>query len=159
VVLTIGQFASGSAWNVIPESALLRGTIRTFNLNLFDQLPKKMKLMVHNMAAAFDCQVELNFRKITIPLINDEKVAALVEKAATKAVGKEQVITQFQTMGSEDFAYIADQIPSCFFFVGAHDEKNGCIHPHHSPYFKIDEAGLKIGAQVFLNVLAEVHAI
>ena len=113
--------------------------------------------MVKSVAEAFECSYEITFNDITVPVVNHPKLAARVRYLMEQAFGVENVIGEFKTMGAEDFAYIAEKVPSVFFFVGAENPEIGAVHPHHSPFFKVDEGALAIGTRAILRAIHGLH--
>lgn len=147
-VLTIGAISGGEAFNVIPPRVALRGTIRTYGRELRAQMPGRLRRLVEGVAAALGCGVEVAYDRLYPALVNDAALADLVRAAAREVVGEAGVGERMRGMWSEDFAYFAERVPACFFFVGGRDEARGLTAPHHTGTFDFDEEALVIGLDV-----------
>ncbi len=150
IVVTVGSIHGGMAFNVIAETVELCGTVRSFDRALADRLPTLLPQVAADAAKAYGATVSANYQRNTIVLNNDPTLADLVATAAGRCNQVLHVDRQMRMMGGEDFAYFAQAVPACFFFVGC-GLPNGTSEPHHSPRFVIDEAALPIGAEVMLN--------
>ena len=138
-VVSVTKFHAGSAFNIIPETAQLAGTVRTFSEKVRDHVHAKMKEIVGDKG-------KLHIVKKTRVLVNDARMCQIVRRAAAEVVGEENILDDQRTMGGEDFASFLAGVPGCFFFVGAAPSKTP--EPHHSPRFNIDERGLALGLEV-----------
>ena len=150
-VVSVTQVNAGHAFNVIPGRADLRGTVRTFGGRFFDDAPALLEETAQGIAAAFGARAEVRYRRLSGPLVNDARMAALVAEVAAQVVGKDNVKSGVRTMGGEDMSYFLQRVPGCFAFVGS-GPKNGKGTPHHSAGFDIDEDSLVIGAEVMSRV-------
>jgi len=146
-VVSVTQLAAGHAFNIIPERAMLRGTVRTFGGRFFDDAPRLVEDTARGIAAAFGAEATVEFRRLTGPLVNDVAMTALMKAVAEEVVGKERVKSGIRTMGGEDMSYFLDRVPGCFAFVGS-ARADGTSSSHHSPTFDIEEAALGIGAEL-----------
>lgn len=146
-VLSVTQVSAGHAFNVIPGTAELRGTVRTFGGRLWDEAPKLVEDTAKGVASAFGGTANVRFRRHTKPLINDEAMAGLMRDVATEIVGAKNVRAGVRTMGGEDMSFFLANVPGCFAFVGS-AAPNRPASPHHSPTFDIDESSLEIGAEL-----------
>lgn len=153
-VVTIGSFHAGDAFNVIPEQAVLRGTVRTFDPALYARIPEYVERVVRGACEALGASYTLDYKRTNPPTVNDPAMAALVADVAAEVVGRENVVSgdAARTMGGEDFAFMLDRRPGCYFFVGSRNESKGLVHPHHSPLFDIDEDALPIGAEILTRL-------
>ncbi|HEX4561917.1 MAG TPA: M20 family metallopeptidase [Gemmatimonadales bacterium] len=146
-VLSVTQVSAGHAFNVIPGTAELRGTVRTFGGRLWEEAPKLVSDTVKGVAAAFGAGAEVRFRRHTKPLINDQAMAALMQDVAAEVVGAKNLRAGVRTMGGEDMSFFLAQVPGCFAFVGSAPPGQQAS-PHHSPTFDIDESSLAIGVEL-----------
>ena len=149
-VVSVTEVHAGRAFNVIPARADLRGTVRTFGGTFFTDAPRLIEEMARGVAAAFGARVEVHYRRLSGPLVNDERLTGLMRDVATELVGAANVRDGVRTMGGEDMAYFLERVPGCFAFVGS-APGNGKASPHHSPTFDIDEESLVIGAELLTN--------
>ena len=146
-VVSVTQLHAGHAFNVIPGRADLRGTVRTFGGAFFEDAPRLIEEAAHGVTAAFGARAEVRYRRLSGPLVNDERMATLVREVAGEIVGDDHVRTGVRTMGGEDMAYFLQQVPGCFAFVGS-APPDGKASPHHSPTFDIDEESLVVGTEL-----------
>lgn len=153
-VVTVGSFHAGQAFNVIAETATLRGTVRTFSRELYEVIPDIFKRVVSNTALALGAECNIEYERLGPPTINDPSMAEFVRKVASEVVGAENVISddRARTMAGEDMAYFLGKVPGCFFFVGSQNPQKGLIHPHHSPLFDFDEEALPIGVEILKRI-------
>lgn len=151
VVVTVGAIHGGEAFNIIPDEVVLRGTARSFDDDVWAALPDHLERVASHAAAACGCEAGLELQRLMRPTVNDPAMAELVREVAREVVGPENIVED-RTMGGEDFAEILARVPGCYFFVGSRNEAQGKIHPHHSPFFDIDEAALPIGAEMLARV-------
>ena len=146
-LLSVTEVHAGRAFNVIPARADLRGTVRTFGGRFFEDAPRLVEETAQGIAAAFGGQANVKYRRLSAPLINDEKLSALMRDAAVQVVGAANVRHGVRTMGGEDMAYFLERVPGCFAFVGS-GSRSGTASPHHSSTFDIDEDSLVIGSEL-----------
>lgn len=151
-VLTVATFKSGSAFNVIPDSAEIGGTVRTFDTEVQDQIIEEMDRILKGVCEGSGATYEFDFIKGYPAVINHEKEAHLVAAAARKVVGNEQVAQWPPIMGGEDFSYFLLERPGAFFFTGAGNPEVGAEYPHHHPKFDFDERAMKDAAKVLIQV-------
>ncbi len=146
-VVSVTQINAGHAFNVIPERAELRGTVRTFGGKFYDEAPQLVETTAHGIAGAFGASAQVRYRRLSKPLVNDARMATLMRDVAQEIVTRERVIDGIRTMGGEDMSYFLASVPGAFAFVGsAPPDKKGA--PHHSPTFDIDEESLVVGAEL-----------
>ena len=146
-VVSVTQVSAGHAFNVIPGRAELRGTVRTFGGRFWEEAERLVEETVQGIAGAFGASAEVRYRRMSGPLVNDEKMTALMKSVGEEVVGKERVIGGVRTMGGEDMSYFLRHVPGCFAFVGSAPPGKKAA-PHHSPTFDIDEDALPIGAEL-----------
>lgn len=153
-VITVGSFHSGNAFNVIPETAELIGTVRTFNKETYNNIPDRMKKLITNIAEGFGANVSFEYKRIDKPTINDPVMAELVRSSAKSILGDDCLAQEnTRTMGGEDFSAFLMEVPGCYFFVGSRNETKGLIHSHHSSFFDFDENALRIGLGVMKKAI------
>jgi amidohydrolase len=145
-LVSVTEVHAGRAFNVIPARADLRGTVRTFGGRFFQDAPRLVQETAHGIAAAFGAQANVNYHRLSAPLINEEKLSVLMRDAAAQIVGAAHVRHGVRTMGGEDMSYFLEQVPGCFAFVGS--APTGGASPHHSPTFDIDEESLVVAAEL-----------
>jgi len=151
-VVSVTQLNAGHAFNVIPGRAELRGTVRTFGGQFFEHAPRLVEQTAQGIAAAFGATAEVRYRRLTAPLVNDERMTQLMHGVAQDIVGPERVIDGVRTMGGEDMSFFLAKVPGTFAFVGSAPPGKPAS-PHHSPTFDIDEEALAIGAELLTRTV------
>lgn len=156
-VISVSAFQAGEAFNVIADTAVLRGTVRTFDPTLCDEMPARMERVIAGICEALGAEYEFDYDQNTPATINDPGMAELVRRIAVGTVGEARVRndSEVRTMGAEDFAEFLLRVPGCYFFVGARNEEIGAVHPHHSPRFDICEEALPVGVEVLERAARE----
>ncbi len=157
-VVSITEIHAGHAFNVIPDSATLRGTARTFGEGVRELIERRLQAMVPKLAEAFGTTATLAYRRGYPVTINDAAMADLVRGAAQEVVGADGVVPTEPVMGAEDFAYYLQQVPGCFFMVGIRNDTKHAGAAHHSPRFDIDEAAMAVGMETMLRVAMKALA-
>ena len=162
-VLSVTQIHSGSATNVIPDDATLIGTVRAFSTAMIDLIEKRMQAIAEHTAAAFDAQVDFQFKRNYPPLINHAKETAFAAEVMRSVVGNDNVDAQVEpTMGAEDFAFMLQAKPGCYAFIGNgdgdHRDMGHGLGPCnlHNPSYDFNDDLLPIGATYWVR-LAEAH--
>ncbi len=150
VVVSVTQVRAGTAFNIIPESAWMNGTVRAFDVDLWKQLPARFEHIVQGVAGALGCTAEIDYRRYNQPTVNDRAMAALAHAAAAEVVGPDHVVTSIRTMGGEDFSAFLHEVPGAFVAIGSRNTQKGLTHMHHHPRFEVDEDCIRIGAEVLL---------
>jgi len=157
-VVTVGMLQSGEAFNIIPDTAYLRGTVRTYDPEVRETVLRRLQEIIEGTARTMGLTAALNLEPLGPAVVNDAEVTAIVQKAIQDAAGPEALEVGLQTMGSEDAAYFLQAIPGCYFFVGSTPEGQAPI-PHHNPHFIVDEKALPVGTAVMLNALRRLMPV
>jgi len=152
VVVSVTQVRAGTAFNIIPGSAWMNGTVRAFDTALWTELPGRFERIVQGVAGALGCTAEVSYVRFNRPTVNDAAMAELAHGAAAEVVGRENVVTHIRTMGGEDFSAFLHEVPGAFLAIGSRNEQKGLTHMHHHPRFDVDEGCIEIGAEVLLRV-------
>jgi amidohydrolase len=153
-VVSVTQVSAGHAFNVIPDRAELRGTVRTFGGRFYDEAPELLEETAQGIAAAFGATADVRYRRLCKPTVNDARMTELMTEAAAAIVGRDKVITGVRTMGGEDMSFFLAQVPGAFAFVGS-APSGAPASPHHSPTFDIDEEALVIGAELLTRTAVQ----
>ena len=147
VVITCGRIQGGDCHNVIPNEVELEGTIRTFNEETRNWVPKVMEDLIRWITTSQGAAYEFKYEPKYPALINDKYMTSFAKESLKKVVGEENVFDLKEpNMGGEDFAYFAQKVPSAFIFVGIANNKSEPVI-HHNPYFKWDSKNVGILAQ------------
>jgi hippurate hydrolase len=148
-VLSITQFHSGSAYNVIPGEAKLAGTIRAFDDDVRKLIRERMRALCAGIAAAFGAEITVDIRDGFSVLVNQEEQSGVVAEVARTVVDPARVITEVRPrMGSEDFSDMLQVVPGAYFWVG----HEGSV-PVHNPGYILDDKILPIGASMFARII------
>lgn len=152
-VVTVGAFIAGDAANVIPDTAVMRGTLRSFDPEVRALIGRRVGEIATGIASAMRAEVEYTYNPGYPATINDPEQTEKVRAIARSVVGEDNVITGDLQMGAEDFSYFLERKPGCFFFTGVRDEENGISWGHHHPKFDIAEDGMAIGMEVMVRTV------
>jgi hippurate hydrolase len=161
-VLSITQIHAGSATNVIPDEAVMVGTVRTFTTKVLDLIQQRMQELANGIAAAFNASVDFDFQRNYPPLVNHVAETAFAVKAMQAVVGEANVDTNVEpTMGAEDFAYMLQAKAGCYVFIG-NGEGDHRVAGHglgpcqlHNASYDFNDQLLPIGASYWVK-LAEM---
>ena len=148
-VLTIGQFTAGEASNIIPERAVLQGTLRTFREDVRQRLTKRIREVLAGVAMTYRCQYEYEELFSCASVITDEAVTAGVKKSVAKIVPQFHVLDGAHGMGSEDFAEITQRVPASYVMLGAGPAEESKRLGQHNPKVQFNEDVLSIGAAIY----------
>jgi len=152
-VITVGKIVSGTAANIIAESAELEGTIRTTFPETRAHIHKGLRRMVEAMAELHAAEIRLEITEGYPPVVNSTEEVMIVRKCIRERFGPDALTTSpHASMGSEDFSYYLQNVPGAFFRFGARRPEWEPV-PLHSPHFDVDEAVLPAGAE-FLDAIA-----
>ena len=148
----MGQFQAGSAPNILPETATIRGMIRTLNPKTREQAKNDFRQIINGVAATMNVEADILLGDGYCASVNDDEMVKLTRAAATKVLGEENVRTSAApSLGTEDFGYFLQEAPGCYFIYGA--TKPGTTNkPLHNPGFKLDLDALPYGAAVYAQI-------
>lgn len=153
-VISVGRINAGIRENIIPEEAVMSGTIRTLDNDMRNKIHEKIKLTATKIAESGGATAEIVIENKTPVTYNDPALTEKVVGSLEKAAGKENVVRINAVTGAEDFAFFQQKVPGFFFFVGAMmpDQDPNTVPAHHTPDFMIDERGMLTGLKAMLNV-------
>jgi amidohydrolase len=158
-VVSVGHIHSGTASNVIPERALLTGTLRATTPRTRALLRAEVQRLAESVAVSHRLTATVTLPVGTPPVVNDPKVAAIARAAAASLVGERNVVPFGLTnMGGEDFAFYQERVPGCFLRIGAR-EPGGERTPAHSPRFTVAEGAIFVGAAVLAECARRASGI
>lgn len=150
-VISVTQLQAGDQNNVIPDSAKIAGTIRTFDPTtqklMIDELKRCLEGLVTTMGITYD----LKYSKGYPPVVNTINETDLIVNAARKIEDIEELVELKPSLGGEDFSYYLQRVPGSFFYTGTRNENFKADFPHHHPKFDIDEKGMLNAVKVFLQ--------
>jgi hippurate hydrolase len=158
-VLSITQIHAGDVDNVIPDSAMLNGTVRTFSLEVLDLIERRMGELAHGIAAAFGATTDIKFHRNYPPTVNSAAEAAFCASVAAGIVGDENVFAQIEpTMGAEDFSFFLQAKPGCYVFAGngegGHRQAGHGMGPCmlHNPSYDFNDDLLPLAATYWVRL-------
>ncbi len=155
VVLSVTQFHAGSAYNVIPESAEIKGTVRYLDTAVAEVVSERIRAICGGIARAHGATIEVDIRNVFDTLVNDEALAERVLDVAQELVGIESCVrTDRVVMGSEDFADMLRLVPGAYCTVGHAGDV-----PLHNPAFVLDDAVLPLGAALLARMVETRGAV
>ncbi len=150
VVVTVTQIHAGDTWNVIPSSATLRGTVRTFHESVQDMVEAKMQQIVSGVCDALGATWELRYERRYPATINTEQESQWSAEVAGAMVGPENVVCNpAPCMGSEDFAFMLKERPGCYVWIGNGADSAGV----HNPRYDFNDEILPIGASYWTRLV------
>ena len=157
-VLTVGQIVGGTKHNIIPATAVMRGSLRTFNEQVRAQLKGRLADYAADIARAYRTEARLSFMGDGCPaVVNHARETAFVRECATAELGAAALNDGPPVMASDDMSLFLNARPGCYFRVGI-APRDGGPYPHHAPEFQMNEdglpVGLRLGLAVMLNALA-----
>ncbi|SFD12857.1 amidohydrolase [Bacillus sp. UNCCL81] len=158
-VITVGSFQAGNTNNVIPEFAVLKGTVRTSNETIRKQIQENFQTLVQNLVHSLGGEVEIDYQVLLPPVFNHSKVTSVVREAAISTVGAENIVTAESTMGGEDFSFYQQKVPGSYIWLGSGNKEKDITYGWHHPKFMVDEDTIKIGVKLMarsvLNLLRD----
>jgi amidohydrolase len=159
-VISVCTIHGGETFNVIPPAVELGGTIRTFDADVRTKVLKRFEETVLGIAQAMGCQAELDIHHLTPATINQPEIANIVQSVARQLFPDAEIDpANYVTMGSEDFAYILDKVPGCYFFIGSANAEKGLDAAHHHPKFDFDEVVLPRAAALMSAVVINLLSV
>lgn len=147
-VISIPMFQAGHTDNVIPQTAHLRGTARSFNPKIRDLLEKRIVEVVEHTAKAFGAKATATYLRDYPVVVNDEKAASFAAKVAGEIVGEGHVETASPVMGAEDFAFMLEKRPGAFIFMGNGDTAN-----LHHPAYDFNDKAIPYGTSYWVRLV------
>jgi len=150
-VISVTQLQAGDQNNVIPDSAKIAGTIRTFNPTTQRLMIDELKRCLEGLVTTMGITYELKYSKGYPPVVNTINETDLIVNAARKIEDIEELVELKPSLGGEDFSYYLQRVPGSFFYTGTRNENFKADFPHHHPKFDIDETGMLNAVKVFLQ--------
>jgi amidohydrolase len=151
-ILSVCGFHAGSAFNIIPETAELIGTVRTFTPETRSTVHTRMKEIIEGTAKSMGASASLEISQIVPAVVNEPEITAQIYQIAKEMIGAEKISDQQKDMPSDDVAEFLQAAPGCHFILGAGGPD---YYPHHNARFDIDETALPLGAAVL--TAAAIH--
>ena len=154
-VITVGAFNAGQANNVIPQRATLELSVRSLDREVHQLLNRRIRELVEAQAQSYGCQASVEFRGGYPVLVNTQPETDFARQVALELVGAENVELQTAPLtGSEDFAFMLEQLPGSYLFIGNGDQASGghgaCMV--HNPNYDFDDGNIAIGAAFWVKL-------
>lgn len=157
VVVTIGSIHAGEANNVIPQHAALTGTVRTFNPEVRERIPKMIERIVSKLAEAFRCQAKLTYTRQVPVLVNHDSCVDACKQIVSSCISESRIEEAEPVMAAEDFSLYLERVKGCFFWLGSGPKKNAeQAHGLHHPQYTLNEDCIPLGASLLAKI-AEVR--
>jgi len=156
-VVTVGIMKAGTRNNIIPSTAMLEGTIRTFKDSYADQIRDEIKLIAEKVSEAHHASAEVEFKVYGgYPVtVNDEDLVRNFSPSLMEAANGDFYEARVPRTGAEDFSFYAQQVPGLFFFLGVNAPGVEDSPTNHSPYFYVDDSALTNGVKAFVNLVED----
>ncbi len=157
-VISVTMIHAGEATNVVPDSCVIEGTVRTFTLEVLDMIEARMQAVAEHTCAAFGAQCEFVFERNYPPTINHDAETAFFRKVAADVAGKDNVLEFEPTMGAEDFSYFLQAKPGCYFLIGNGDGAHRTLgHGEgpcmlHNPSYDFNDDLIPLGATMWVRL-------
>ena len=150
-VVSIGKLTAGQRFNVIADTAVMEGSVRTFSPEIWKTGKEMVERIAFNTAKAFRAEAKTEFGVYpgSPPVINTPEGAAFAEKTVRKLFGESALGEMKPVMGGEDFASFMQKVGGVFAFVGCRNDKKACTYPHHHGNFNVDEDALKMSTAFY----------
>ena len=155
-VLSITKVHAGDAYNVIPESAMLSGTVRTFAIDKMQEIERQMISISEGISKAHGGTALVEFNTLFLPVLNEEEATDLATEVCRDMVGQDNVTTTGSAgTGSEDFSFMSNEIPGCYVIIGNGEDSNAL----HNPNFDFNDEALVYGGSFFARVIEKELAL
>jgi amidohydrolase len=151
VCLVWGQIAAGDAPNAIPRQAVLSGTLRVLDLDVWERAPALVEELARQLAAPFGAAVTVTYQRGVPPVVNDRSAVRLMERAVVASLGSDAAVPTKQSLGGEDFAWYLEKVPGCMARLGVRSAGSTAAFDLHQPTFDVDEKAILVGARVLVE--------
>ena len=154
VVITVGKIEGGVRNNIIPDEVTMIGTIRTLDREMKKEVFRRIEHTAVNIAEAAGATAEVEIEDGTLITFNDPEITRRLMPTVVRTAGEDNVHLVRPITGAEDFSYYAEKVPSLFLFLGGMDPAMDRSEApgHHTPNFRVDDRGLALGVQLYVNV-------
>jgi amidohydrolase len=151
-IVNIGTFHGGTAPNIVTDKVELTGTVRVLDENIRSSIRGIMEVYLRDITSSKDGGFELEYTQGYPVTVNNEDMTDLVMRIAAGIIDEANVIQMPPSMASEDMSFYLNEVPGCFFFLGAGSTDPALNQPHHNPCFSIDERALEVGLQMLSSI-------
>ena len=155
-VISITKMTAGDAFNVIPDTVSLGGTVRSLRPETQDLLESRIAETVAGIAAAHGCTAETNYIRGYPVTMNHPDAVARYERIARDCLGRDVVLPlEAPVMGGEDFSFYGQRVPACFFFQGLLEPDETHMPGLHNAHFDFNDDALSTGIELFCHLALE----
>lgn len=151
-VVTIGSIHGGSVGNIIPDAVEMQGTVRAFDAELFDDMERRMRLIIESVAQAYGTTADFRFQKVVPCVFNPAELVDWAKQGPLTAVFGKNISGHVKVMGGEDFSRYLEQRPGLFGFYGATALNTTATCGWHAPQYSVDEEALAFAAAAYAEV-------
>jgi len=155
-VVSVTSIQGGTAFNIIPPEVEMLGTIRTFDPDVRETVLQRFRTITTGVSDSLGCTSEIEINAVTPTVNNNPNLTTKVQEIASNLFPDAVIDTNAVTMGSEDFAFMMQDVPGCFVFVGSADSEQGLDAPHHHPKFDFNEAALENAVALVSSVASKL---
>lgn len=155
VVCIVTKLHSGTAQNILPDSALMQGTIRTYNVQVSEFIHDRIQSLAKRLSEHYGVEIKVHAPLKSTCVYNNPYLSEIMLGSMEKVVGKENIKKLNRALGSEDFSRYTDVVPSVFFRVGIKNEEKGIMQVAHQTDFKLDEDVLDLGPKTFVQFVVD----
>lgn len=155
-VISVTSIHGGHTFNVIPSQVEMEGTIRTFKPEVRLNVLQRFQELVVGIASVFGCEAEVRIKAITPAVINDPALTKLASEVAHSIFPDHNILNNYQNMVSEDMAFLMQDLPGSYFFVGSQNASLGFNASHHHPRFDFDEQALIHASALMAGIAATI---
>ncbi len=164
-VISVTMIHTGEATNVVPDSCVIQGTVRTFTFEVLDLIERRMREIAQHTSAAFGATCEFQFRRNYPPTVNHPQETAFAQRVMAQIVSADHVLPQEPTMGAEDFAYMLQARPGCYVFIGNGDGAHRAAYEGgghdagpcmlHNPHYDFNDDLIPLGATYWVQLATQ----
>ena len=148
-VVTVGQFVSGTTFNVIPDEAKMKGTVRAFDAGVRKSMPERMRRIIDGLSHALRFEYEFDYHWSYPPTVNTREINDVVRAVGRRELGADDVVEHDIVMWAEDMSFMQEERPGAYFIVGSRGG-DATAFPHHNARFDIDERALEVGYRMMV---------
>ncbi len=156
-VVSVTRFHAGHADNVLPESAVIGGTVRSLTPQMQDQLEEGMRRVCNGIEVTYRVRIDMQYSRGYPPTINAADPTFIAREVARQVIGGEHVLTHLKpSMGAEDFAYLSRVVPGCYVWLGNGMGEGGCML--HSPHYDFNDEIIATGIRYWVRLAEKTLA-
>jgi hippurate hydrolase len=155
-VVSVTRFNAGHADNILPETAVLGGTVRAFEPELQALLEAGLRRICQGIELAQGVEIDVDYQRGYPPTNNDAQATALCREAARQVGGEQALVAAKPSMGAEDFAYLASVVPGCYAWLGNGPGEGGCML--HSPHYDFNDVIIPTGIRYWVRLVERALA-